>query len=76
MTNSQILDVLKRIEINTHITKNLLCEGKVIIADRKNDAVIDQLSLLINRLSKCVSQQEAEADGPIPAATETTQIKS
>jgi hypothetical protein len=58
-----MIEIIKKITINAHITKNMIEEGKVIHAHRKNDAVIDQLSLLLTKLS----EPDATPDGPVPA---------
>jgi len=51
MNTVQVIEILKKITINSHITRSLIEDGKFIYAHRKNDAVIDQLSLLMSKLA-------------------------
>ena len=62
MNTVQLIEILKKITINTHVTRNMMEDGKFIHAHRKNDAVIDQLSLLMTRLAESLSEQPAEPE--------------
>lgn len=64
-----MVEIVKRISINAINTKNLLEMGRVIHADRKNDAVIDQLALLHKRLVEEIEAARA-ADEAAPRADE------
>ncbi len=61
MNTVQLIEILKKITINAHVTRSMMEDGKVIYAHRKNDAVIDQLSLLMTRLAESMTDQPAEA---------------
>lgn len=60
MHEAQLLEILKRITINAHTTRSMMEDGKFIHAHRKNDAVIDQLSLLMKTITVSMSVHDSD----------------